>query len=86
MASLLSPQWKRLLSYVRPYSLRLAVAVVLLAFVALAEGAVALLIVPIFDRVLNPTSTDSNVLLFKMPFGSPPLYMNHLFPHRIHNV
>src|SRR6266481_2533837 len=86
VALLLTPQWKRLLSFVRPYSFRLAVGVVLLAFVALAEGAVALLIVPIFDRVLNPTSSDSNVLLFKVPFGGPPLYVNHLFPHRIHNV
>jgi subfamily B ATP-binding cassette protein MsbA len=86
VASLLTPQWKRLLSYVRPYSFRLAVGVVLLAFVALAEGAVALLIVPIFDRVLSPTSSDSNVLLFKVPFGGPALYVNHLFPHSIHNV
>jgi len=86
VALLLTPQWKRLLGFVRPYTFRLAVGVVLLGFVALAEGAVALLIVPIFDRVLNPTSSDSNVLLFKVPFGGPPLYVNHLFPHRIHNV
>ena len=59
MALLLTPQWKRLLGFVRPYTFRLAVGVVLLGFVALAEGAVALLIVPIFDRVLNPTSSDS---------------------------
>jgi len=64
----------------------MSLGVVLLAIVALAEGAVTLLIVPIFDRVLNPASSDSNVLLFKVPFGGPPIYVNHLFPHSIHNV
>ena len=41
MASLFSPQLKRLLSYVRPYSFRLGAGILLLAFVALAEGGVA---------------------------------------------
>ena len=86
MASLFSPPLKRLFGYVRPYRIRMSLGVVLLAIVALAEGAVTLLIVPIFDRVLNPASSDSNVLLFKVPFGGPPIYVNHLFPHSIHNV
>ncbi len=42
MASLFSPQLKRLLTYVRPYSFRFTVGVILVAFVALAEGGVAL--------------------------------------------
>jgi subfamily B ATP-binding cassette protein MsbA len=86
VASLLSPQMKRLLGYVRPYLFRMSLGVVLLAIVALAEGAVTLLIVPIFDRVLAPASSDSNVLLFRVPFGGPPIYVNHFFPHSIHNV
>jgi subfamily B ATP-binding cassette protein MsbA len=86
VASLFSPQLKRLFGYVRPYRFRMSLGVALLAIVALAEGAVTLLIVPIFDRVLNPASSDSNVLLFKVPFGGPPVYVNHLFPHSIHNV
>lgn len=86
MASLFSPQLKRLLAYVRPYKLRIAAGVVLLAIVALAEGAVALMIVPIVDRVLSPSSADSNVKLFTVPFGGPTIYINHLFPHSIHNV
>jgi subfamily B ATP-binding cassette protein MsbA len=68
----------------------LIVGVVFLALVALAEGAVTLMIVPIFDRVLSPTSTDSNILLFKvpekLPFAGRALYINHLFPPSIHNV
>ena len=86
MASLLSPQLKRLLRYARPYRIWIGFGVVLLAVVALAEGAVALMIVPIVDRVLNPASSDSNVLLFRVPFGGPAIYLNHLFPHSIHNV
>ena len=64
----------------------MVIGIVLLGIVALAEGAVTLLIVPVFDRVLTPTSSDSNILLFRVPFGGPPIYINHLFPHSIHNV
>jgi subfamily B ATP-binding cassette protein MsbA len=86
VASFFSPQLKRLLSYVRPYAAGMVVGVVLLAIVAIAEGAVALLIAPVFDRVLNPASTDSNILLFRVPITGHPVYVNHLFPHSIHNV
>jgi len=50
------------------------------------RGAVTLLIVPIFDRVLNPASSDSNILLFKVPFGGPPILREPSLPHSIHNV
>jgi subfamily B ATP-binding cassette protein MsbA len=86
VASLLSPQLKRLLQYARPYRIWIGFGVVLLAVVALAEGTVALMIVPIVDRVLNPASVDSNVALFRVPFGGPTIYLNHLFPRSIHNV
>src|SRR5215475_9694144 len=62
------------------------VGVALLAVVAIAEGAVALLIAPVFDRVLNPASSDSNILLFRVPVSDTPVYINRLFPHSIHNV
>ena len=84
--ALLSPQLKRLLGYVRPYRPALITGVLFLGIVALAEGAVTLMIVPIFDRVLAPTSADSNVILFKVPFKGTPVYVNHFFPHSIHNV
>jgi len=61
------------------------VGIVLLAIMAAGEGAVILLIVPIFGRVLNPASTDSDVLL-EVPLRQRPIYVNHLFPHSIHNV
>ena len=86
MASLLSPQLKRLLSYVRPYRFRMVLGVVSLAVVALAEGAIVFLIVPIIDRVLTPSATDSNLPIFTMPFVGRTIYLNQFFPRRIHNV
>jgi subfamily B ATP-binding cassette protein MsbA len=85
LAQLFSPQMKRLLGYVRPYKLWMALGIVSLAIVALAEGAIAFLIVPIIDRVLTPSASDSNLSLFKLP-GGPMVYLNHFFPPRIHNV
>lgn len=86
MASVFSLQLKRLLSYVRPYRFRMVLGVVLLAFVAIAEGLIALMIGPIFDRVLNPASSDSSLPLFKMPISGQTIYLNQFFPPSIHNV
>jgi ATP-binding cassette, subfamily B, bacterial MsbA len=86
MARLLSPQLGRLLSYVWPYRVRMLVGVVLLAFVAVAEGLIALIIAPIFDRVLNPAAVDSRLQLFRVPFSGRTIYLNQFFPPSIHNV
>jgi subfamily B ATP-binding cassette protein MsbA len=83
--SLLSPQLKRLLSYVRPYRLSMSAGIVLLAIVGIAEALIAFMIKPIVDRVLNPGAPDSNVVLFTFPNGQS-LYLNRFFPHSIHNV
>jgi len=85
LASFLSPQLKRLLAFVWPYRFLLGLGVAVLMVVALAEGAIALLIAPIIDRVLNPASSDSTVPLFHVPFGQT-FYLNRLFPPSIHNV
>jgi subfamily B ATP-binding cassette protein MsbA len=86
VARLFSPQLTRLLSYVRPYRFRMLLGVVLLAFVAIAEGLIALIIAPIFDRVLNPAASDSRLELFKVPFSHRTIYLNQFFPPSIHNV
>ncbi|HXJ06897.1 MAG TPA: ABC transporter ATP-binding protein [Candidatus Acidoferrum sp.] len=86
MARFLSPQLIRLLSYVRPYRVRMLLGVVLLAFVAIAEGLIALIIAPIFDRVLNPAASDSRLELFRVPFSDRTVYLNQFFPPSIHNV
>jgi ATP-binding cassette, subfamily B, bacterial MsbA len=84
--ALLSPQLKRLLAYVRPYSLRLGAGISLLAFVALAEGGVALMVAPAVDRVLNPAAVGSMLALVKLPWSGRTIYLNNFFPPRIHNV
>jgi ATP-binding cassette, subfamily B, bacterial MsbA len=83
--ALLSPQMKRLLAYVRPYRLPMTLGVILLAVSGISEAAIALMIRPIIDRVLNPAAPDSNVLLFTIPNG-PAIYLNRFFPPSIHNV
>ena len=67
MSSLLSPQLKRLLSYVRPYAFRLSLGVVLVAFVALAEGMVAFMVKIAVDYVLNPSVFVTKPVLFTLP-------------------
>ena len=76
----------RLLRYVLPYKSRLALGVVCLSVVGLAEGLIALLITPIFDRVLNPGAPDSRLLLIKNPFTHQGIYLNSFLPARIHSV
>jgi len=83
---LFSPELRRLLRYVRPYSARMAAGIVLLAFVALAEGVVALMITPAVDLVLNPSLSGSNLPLFKNPFTHQPVDLHRLFPPSIHSV
>src|SRR5579859_397402 len=63
----------------------MGLGVALLLVVGLAEAVIGLMIKPIIDRVLNPAAPDSNVLLFSIPHG-PTFYLNHIFPHSIHNV
>jgi subfamily B ATP-binding cassette protein MsbA len=86
VAELLSPQLKRLLSYVRPYAFRLAVGVAFVAFVALAEGGVALMIKLAVDFVLNPGATSSRLPLGAIPWSEKIVYLNDYFPVRFHNV
>ena len=86
MASAISPQLKRLLIYVRPYSVRLIFGVCLVAFVALAEGAVALMVRLAIDYVLTPSSPSSLLPLLTLP-GGRTIYLNRFFPpSHFHNV
>jgi len=86
VASWFSPQLKRLFSYVQPYSFRLTLGVLLLAFVALAEGGVALMIKLAVDFVLNLSATSSRLPLGTIPWSGKVIYLNDYFPARIHNV
>jgi subfamily B ATP-binding cassette protein MsbA len=57
-----------------------------MAIAGAAHAMMAVLIGPIFDRVLNPRSADAPVELFKLPFWDTPLYLHQLAPDWIHNV
>ena len=85
MASVLSPQLRRLFSYVRPYAIRLALGVVLVGFVALAEGFVAFMVKIAIDYVLNPSVVVTKLPLFTLP-DKRVIYLNDFFPASIHNV
>jgi len=86
VASIVSPQLRRLLSYVRPYTFRLIAGVLLLAFVALAEGVIALLVTPAVDQVLNPSVAVRSVKLVTLPWSGHTIYLNDFFPPSSHYV
>jgi subfamily B ATP-binding cassette protein MsbA len=86
VASIVSPQLRRLLNYVRPYTFRLVAGVLLLAFVALAEGVIALLVTPAVDQVLNPSVAVRSVKLVTLPWSGHTIYLNDFFPPSVHYV
>ena len=77
-------QVRRLLGFLKPYSIRFFFAVVLMAVVGACEAITALLIKPVFDRVLAPDGQSSLVLLFT--FSNHPVYLQDFLPSWIHNV
>ena len=76
----------RIFRYVRPYTPSLLASVVLMAFAGAAHGLIALLIKPIFDRALNPTSTEKIVKLIDIPYVNRTLNLNDLVPASIQDV
>ncbi len=76
----------RLLVYVRRYWAPLAGSVVLMAAAGMAHAMIALLIGPVFDRVLNPASAEGPVLLFTVPGWERQVYLHQIAPIGIHNV
>ena len=76
----------RLLAYARRYWPSLAASVVLMAAAGGATGMMALLIGPIFDRVLNTTAANTPVLLYTDPVFHHSFYLSNFVPSSIHNV
>jgi subfamily B ATP-binding cassette protein MsbA len=70
----------------RPYAVRLSLGVILLAFVAIAEGGVAFMIKLAVDFVLNLDATSSRLPLLTIPWSGTIIYLNDYFPLRIHNL
>ncbi|MEP6963806.1 MAG: ABC transporter ATP-binding protein, partial [Acidobacteriota bacterium] len=61
-------------------------SVVLMAFVGAAQALTALLIGPVFDRVLNPQSAEAPVRLFTIPGWNHEVYLNSFMPPSVSNV
>ena len=70
----------RLLRYVRPYSVRIVVAVVLMAAVGACYGLFALLLEPLLDRFLNPSPSSDPVELFQVPFTGWTVSLDDFLP------
>ncbi|HTW64401.1 MAG TPA: ABC transporter transmembrane domain-containing protein [Bryobacteraceae bacterium] len=77
---------RRLLHYVRPYIAPLLFSVILMALVGAGQGFTAILVGPVFDRVLKPASADTPVALFTIPLLHHTVYLHNLLPSGIHNV
>lgn len=57
-----------------------------MAIVGAAQASLALLIRPIFDRVLNPKSPEAAIPLFSLPQLGISIHLDSLFPSAISNV
>ena len=74
---------KRLLGFTRRYWPHLLGSVVLMAIAGAAQGAMALLPKPIFDRVLNPRAVGGSIPLLPHPILGHQLYLEQII--RLHN-
>ena len=79
-------QLTRLLRYVAPYWWQLLSSVTLMALVGILDAFRVLLIGPIFDRVLNPSSQSHNIQLFKMPGTDRAVYLQQFVPSHFQNA
>ena len=70
----------RLLGYVRPYYVRIAVAVALMATVGACYGMFALLLEPLLDRFLNPVPSAAPVELVQVPFTRIAVTLDDFLP------
>jgi subfamily B ATP-binding cassette protein MsbA len=77
---------RRLLRYLRPYTTLLALGILLIAVMGIAELIVALAIKPALDVILNPHSTVQKLALFTIPGTQYVVNLNLFVPHRIHHV
>jgi ATP-binding cassette, subfamily B, bacterial MsbA len=77
---------RRLLRYLRPYTPLLALGVILIGIMGIADGLIAFAIKPAFDVVLNPHSTAQTLTLFTIPHTHHVISLNSFVPHRIRHV
>ncbi|MDE0627082.1 MAG: ABC transporter ATP-binding protein [Bryobacterales bacterium] len=71
---------RRLFGYVRPYSVRIALAVALMAVVGASYGLFALLLEPLLDRFLSPAPSPAPIELVELPFIETTITLDDLIP------
>ena len=76
----------RLLRYLVPYWWQFLPSVVLLAAVGFLDAFRVLLVGPVLDRVLNPSSGSSNIRLFTLPHTHRAIYLQQYVPSHLHNA
>ena len=79
-------QLTRLIRYVLPFLLQLFPGVLLLAAVGFLEAFRLMLLKPVLDRVLNPSSGSENIILFTWPPTGEPIYLQRFVPTHFHNA
>jgi len=79
-------QLTRLIRYVLPFLLQLIPGVILLAAVGFLEAFRLVLVKPVLDRVLNPSSGSENIQLFTIPGTHRVIYLQQFVPASLHNA
>jgi ATP-binding cassette, subfamily B, bacterial MsbA len=79
-------QLTRLLRYALPYWWQILSSVILMALVGALDAFKYLLIRPIFDRVLNPSTGSRNIELFTIPHTHHVVFLEQFVPARITNA
>jgi len=79
-------QLMRLIRYALPYWWQIIGSVVLMALVGALDAFKFLLIRPIFDRVLNPSTGSKEIQLFVIPIAHRSVYLQQLVPSRFTNA
>jgi subfamily B ATP-binding cassette protein MsbA len=79
-------QLTRLVRYVFPFLWQLLPGVLLLAGVGFLEAFRLILLKPVLDRVLVPSSGSENIVLFTIPRTGHPIYLQWFVPSHFHNA
>jgi subfamily B ATP-binding cassette protein MsbA len=79
-------QLTRLVRYALPYWWQILASVLLMALVGALDAFKFLLIRPIFDRVLNPSTGSRDIQLFVIPLTHHPVFLQQLVPSRFTNA
>jgi ATP-binding cassette, subfamily B, bacterial MsbA len=76
----------RLVRYLVPFSLQLLGGALLLATVGFLEAFRLVLVGPVFDRVLNPSSGSDHIRLLTVPGTDHVIYLQKFVPSSLHNA